>query len=241
MTARYPTPAPLAAVLAAVALAACQQLTVEQIVSRSADAMLGPGGLEQLETLRVTTVYPDHAYPVITEIRRPNLMHVEGVGRYVLVFDGERAAFLEQEPGPDGTPRGPELVDPAYARDFELDIAWVFPAYFEYPAQYLGTATIYGTPVHEIQVVLPLGIECVYALDAGTYLPLQVRAVVTVDTTTYRPQRGYGDYVTADGMTYARSFTYAWMPEDVDTATVESVEINPALAPTRFAIPPDLQ
>ncbi len=223
-----------------VSMAACQQPTAERIVARAAEAMAGSEGIDELRTLRITTVYPDHDYPVVSEVRRPNLMRTEGVGNYVLVFDGERGAFLERPPAEDGTPQGPELIDASYLKDLELDIAFVFPAFFEYPPEYLGREVVDGIDTHKLGVTLPLGIPMTYFLDAETYLPLKVIATVTVDGTEYRPQRVFTDYEDVGGIMYARSFTYSWLPDEVETAVVESVEVNVTLDDDRFAIPADI-
>jgi len=224
-----------------VTLAACERGTAERIVARTADAMGGSERIAALRTLRIRTIYPDHAHPVISEIRRPNLLRTEGVGEYVLVFDGERAAFLERAPAEDGTPRGPELVDPEYSRDFELDIAFAFPAFFDYPSEYLGREVVAGVETHKLVVELPLGVPVTYFIDAETYLPLKARADITVDGTEYHPERSYGDYRETDGFLYPRAFTYFWQPEDVNEATVEIVEVNVTLGDDRFAIPADLE
>jgi len=224
-----------------VTLVACAQETAERIVARSADAMGGSEMIAALTTLRIRTVYPDHAYPVISEIRRPNQMRTEGVGEYVLVFDGQRGAFLERAPAEDGTPQGPELIDTKYSRDFELDIAFAFPAFFDYPSEYLGREVVDGVETHKLVVELPLGVPMTYFIDADTYLPLKARADITVDGTEYHPERVYGDYRETEGFLYPRTFTYFWLPDDVNEASVEAVDVNVTLADDRFAIPADLE
>jgi len=233
---------PAAAVGLAVVVAACGQPTAERVVSRVAEAMAGSNrGIEAVRTLRVRVVYPDHAYPVVVELRRPNRMRTEGVGSYVLVFDGERAAFLESPPAEDGTPRGPELVDPRYVRDLELDIAFVFPAFFDYPAEYLGRDTVAGVETHKLGVTLPLGIRTTYFIDAESWLPVQVVADVTVDSVEYHPGRVFRAYTERGGLRYPTTMTYWWMPGEAQTAAVEAVEINPPLGDERFAIPPEVR
>lgn len=216
---------------------ACRQPTAEQIVSRAAEAMTGGGRIEDLTTLRIRMVYPDHDYPVVTEIRRPNQMRTEGVGSYVLVFDGERGAFLERPPTEDGTPQGPELIDPKYLKDLELDIAFVFPAFFDYPAEYLGREVVEGVDTHKLGVALPLGIRMTYFIDAATYLPVKVVADVTVEGTEYHPGRVFSDYEDHGGMLYPRTVKYWWMTDNVETAVVELVEVNAPLGEDRFRIP----
>ncbi len=216
---------------------ACRQPTAEQIVAMAAEAMAGAGRIEDLSTLRIRTVYPDHQYPVVTEVGRPNRMRTEGVGSYVLVFDGERGAFLERPPAEDGTPQGPELIDAKYLRDLELDIAFVFPAFFDHPAEYLGREMVEGVDTHKLGVILPLGVHTTYFIDAESYLPIKVVANVTVDGIEYHPGRVFSDYEDKGGMMYPRTVTYWWTPDNVETAVVDLVEVNVSLGEDRFVIP----
>jgi len=231
----------LAVVVALTAfIPACRPPTAEQIVARTAEAMTGAGQVEDLKTLRVRMEYPDHDYPVVTELSRPNRMRTEGVGSYVLVFDGERGAFLERPLAEDGTPQGPELIDPKYLRDLELDIAFIFPAFFDHPSEYLGLELAEGVETHKLAVILPLGIRLTYFIDADSYLPLKVLADVTVDGTEYQPGRVFNDYEDWGGVLYPRTVTYWWLPDNVETAVVDLVEVNVPLGEDRFTIPAGL-
>lgn len=228
---------PAVAVTLAVLIPACRQPSAERIVALTAEAMTGGGRIEDLTTLRIRMVYPDHDYPVVTELRRPNRLRTEGVGSYVLVFDGERGAFLERPLAEDGTPQGPELIDPKYLKDLELDIAFVFPAFFDHPSEYLGREVAEGVETHKLSVVLPLGVRTIYFIDAATYLPIKVVADVTVEGTEYHPGRVFSDYEDHGDMMYPRSVTYWWVADDVETAVVETVEVNLPLGEDRFLIP----
>ena len=228
---------PALAVALTAAIPACQQPTAERIVARTAEAMAGAGGIEDLKTLRIRMVYADHDYPVVSELSRPNRMRTEGVGSYVLVFDGERAAFLESPPAEDGTAQGPALVDSRYLGDLELDIAFVFPAFFDHSSEYLGREVAEGVETHKLSVTLPLGVRTTYFIDAESYLPLKVVADVTVDGTEYHPGRVFSDYEDQGGMMYPRTVTYWWMADEVETAVVDLVEVNVPLGEDRFMIP----
>ena len=225
-------------------LVGCAQPPAERVVARAATAMAGDARrIEDVKTLRIGMVYPDHEYPVITELRRPDHMRTEGVGNYVLVFDGEHGAFLRRPPAEDGTPRAPGLVDAAYLKDLELDIAFLFPAFLDHPSEYQGRELVDGVETHKIVVTLPLGIQTTYYIDAERYLPLKVVAAVTVDGTAYRPGRVFGDWEDRGGMLYPRTVRYWWVGEDADaeTAVVELVEVNPPLGDDRFAIPAEIK
>jgi hypothetical protein len=219
---------------------ACRQPTAERIVAMTAEAMGGAVRIEDLRTLRVRMVYPDHEYPVVTELSRPDRMRTEGVGNYILVFDGVRGAFLERPPAEDGTQQGPELIDSKYLRDLELDIAFLFPAFFDHPSEYLGREVAEGVETHKLGVILPLGIRTVYFIDAESYLPIKMVADVTVDGTEYQPGRIFNDYVEQGGMMYPRTIAYWWIADHVETAVVDLVEVNVPLGEDRFMIPAEI-
>ncbi len=94
---------------------------------------------------------------------------------------------------------------------------------------------------HALGVTLPRGIRTTYFIDAETYLPRKVVAEVTVDGTEYRPGRVFHEYADQGGIMYPRTVTYWWMQDQVDTAMVELVEVNPALGDDRFVIPPEIR
>ncbi len=219
---------------------ACQQTSADQIVERVAEAMLTDGRMEDVRTLRITMTYQDHDYPVVTEISRPNRMRTEGVGNYVMVFDGERGAFLEPPPAEDGSLRDPELIEAKYMRDLELDIAFLFPAFFDHASEYLGRELVVGGEMHKLGVLLPLGVRLTYFIDSETYLPRRVVAEVNVDGTDYRPVRIFDDYASWDGMMYPRTVTYWWREDEVEKATVDLVEVNVVLGEDRFLVPAGL-
>lgn len=228
---------PLVTVSLMVLIPACRPPTAEQVVARVERAMAGAGRIGDLRTLRVEMTYPDHPDVVITEVGRPNRLRTENVGRSILVFDGQSGAFLKRPPSADGTLQTPALIEAGYLKDFELDIAFVFPAFFDHPSEYLGRETVEGIDTHKLAVTLPLGVRTIYFVDAKTYLPVKVVADVTVDGTEYHPGRVFHGYSDWGGMMYPQTVTYWWTPDKVDTAVVNRVEVNPALDEDRFIIP----
>jgi hypothetical protein len=197
--------------------------------------------MDTVRTVRIGMTYPDHEYQVITDVGRPNRLRTEGVGRHVLVFDGEHGAFLQRPPADDGTPQGPAPIEAEYLKDLELDIAFVFPAFFDHPAEYLGRELVEGVETHKLGVTLPRGIRTTWFIDAETFLPLKVVAEVTVDGTVYQPGRVFLQYADQGGMQYPRAVIYWWTSDAVDTAVVNMVEVNPALGADRFVIPPGIE
>lgn len=205
-------------------------ITAERLVRECARSMGGVERIASLRTMRLAHHYPDHG-TIRYEISRPNRVRSGDV----LVFDGQRASWL---PGTnsDGTPRLAELVPQEEWKDFEEDIAWNFPAFFDYPAEYAGTETVGTVDTHKLQVTLPLGTVMTYYLDARTHLVLMAATRHTLNGTEYRPERTYSDYRTVAGVLYPHAFTYRGRT-GVFTATAERIEFNVPLGSERFAIP----
>ncbi|UCD73839.1 MAG: hypothetical protein JSV91_08565 [Phycisphaerales bacterium] len=216
-------------------LASCQQqpMTAERLVSKCAAAMGGPNKIDSLKTMRIAQKFPDHSGLIRYEIKRPNRVRMGNN----LVFDGKRASWLRGTKA-DGTPRLPELVPQEEWKDFEMDIAWYVPAFFDYPAEYLGEETVDNIETYKLQVTLPLGAIVTYNLDTATFLIHQVSSHVVVSDKEYQYDRMYSDYRMLDGILYPYAFTYAGRDGvTVLTATMVELEFNVPLEDERFAIP----
>jgi hypothetical protein len=212
-------------------LIACQprSMTAERLIDECAQAMGGIEQINSLETMRFVQHWPDHAGLIRYEIMRPNRARMGDS----LVFDGEQASWL-----PGMSADGTLLVPQEEWKDFEVDIAWYFPAFFDYPAEYMGTEVVDDVETHVLQVALPLGGVMTYNIDAQTYLVYRVTAHVTLYGQEYHPERTYSGYRMVDGILYPHAFTYAGRDGvEVLTATMESVEFNIPLDEERFSVP----
>lgn len=219
---------------AAVPALADEPLTVEQVVARCAEAMGGAEKIAAVKTLRFKIAYADRPLSVITEIKRPNRIRSEA--HYVLVFDGKRAGYLKGAPSADGKDPGPRLLPVEEGKDFEVDIAFLFPAFFDYPAEYMGLETVEGKKSHQVGVVLPMGIRMTYFLDAKTLLPTKIVADLPHQGKVYRPEHAVGEYERTDGILFPRiSTATGWGPRG--RAIIESVEVNIPLGDDRFEMP----
>jgi hypothetical protein len=108
-------------------------------------------------------------------VQRPNKFRNE-VRDGILVFDGHRAAWVKRSPDGEGNPRGPEIINSDSWVHFEVDIALLFPAFFDHESEYRGIKTIDGEKYHEIFVKLPKGAFISYFIDTEDFL-IKRRAV----------------------------------------------------------------
>jgi catechol 2,3-dioxygenase-like lactoylglutathione lyase family enzyme len=102
-------------------------------------------------------------------VKRPNLFRNENPSG-ILVFDGQRAAWAKREPDEKGNPRGPELIEAKSWRHFEVDIAILFPAFFDHAAEFRGIEKVNGADAYMLHVPLPLGGSVTYFVDGKSFL-----------------------------------------------------------------------
>jgi hypothetical protein len=206
------------------------QLSADQIVARCAQAMGGQEKINALKTMRFHPIFPDHGYkPLPFELKRPNLSRVLNSR---LVFDGRRACFLKGSTGKTG----PEMVDDEEWQDYEVEIGFYFPAFFEYRSEFLGEFTVEERGTYALDVTLPLGARLTYFIDKETFLPLKVTAVFTIRGTIFRPERIYSDYKEVAGILFPHGFTYS-SPHGILKGVMESIDLNVPLPDELFAIP----
>ena len=158
----------------AIVFAACKpapkaEISKEEIIQKAWNAMFGELKNEEVKSFYVESFFHGSTVPNRQTVKRPNLFRNE-VGSGVLVFDGKRAAWAERTPDEKGNPRGPELIEPESWRHFEVDIAVLIPAFFDYPAEYKGRDMVEGVETHVLRVNLPLGSFVTYFVDAKTFL-----------------------------------------------------------------------
>jgi len=144
----------------------------DEIIQKAWKAMFGDAKNKDIKSLYVESYFHGSTIPSRQTVKRPNLFRNE-VSSGVLVFDGKRAAWVERKPDENGKPRSPELIEPASWKHFEVDIALLFPAFFDYPSEYLGKEAVEGAETYKIRVNLPLGGKMIYFVDAESFLVLK--------------------------------------------------------------------
>jgi hypothetical protein len=208
-------------------------ITAERIVSRCAEALGGYDVLNGIDTLYVKAIYPDHGdIPMEFIMKRPNKSFNP---RSNLVFDGERICFLK---GRDGR-SDPEFAPEGDWKDGEVEIGYHFPAFFEYPAQYLGSEDLDGKRFYKLRVELPLGAKMTYVIDSESYLTAKVMFEFVMGEREIKDWRDLGDYKDVEGFKYPHSFTYG-SRTGRQKGWIHSVEINGPVTNDTFKIPDSL-
>jgi len=207
-----------------------QALTAKGIVARCARAMGGEGAIKNLKTLRFHSLYPDHGTePILFEIMRPNRCRNP---RAQLIFDGKQACFLR---GADGK-SDQQMVESGELIDFEVEIGYFFPAFFDHPPEYLGAETWQGNENHKLRVILPLGAQMTYFVDAKTGLVSKSAATYAMNGKKFSFERIFSDYKSVDGFTFPYGFTYQGRKGGMN-GRIEKIEFNVLFSSETFQIP----
>lgn len=208
--------------------AGAQEPSAEEVVSRCASAMGVGIGIDEIQVLRVNYRLPDHGAPQWYDFGRPSLLKHES-----MAYDGQRAAYRSDE--------GWQLDDPEVWAHYEIDVAYFFPAFFDYPATYEGVDSIVGIRSHRLGVTLPGGSQMTYYIDAETYLLVKVVSDAIVHGANQHTERLFTNYEETDGLLYPRAFTYPGRQSGILTGTVLEVVINPPIEPGHFNLPPEFR
>ncbi|MBN1273263.1 MAG: hypothetical protein JXB26_13430 [Candidatus Aminicenantes bacterium] len=144
-------------------------ISKEEIIKKSLQAMFGNLKNEELKSIYVEGFFHGSEIPNRMTVMRPHKFRNDVRGG-ILVFDGEKAAWVKRNPDENGNPRPPELIESEYWRHFEVDIALIFPAFFDYDSEYRGIKKIDGHPYYEIYVKLPMGSYLSYFIDPKDFL-----------------------------------------------------------------------
>ncbi len=129
-------------------------LTKAEIVNGVSKAMFGESDSKDIKSVSVERFSEGEPIPDKLTIVRPNLFRNDHRGG-TLVFDGRRAAWVRRERDEQGNVRPPEMIESTSWAHFEVDIAILFPAFFDYDSELRGVTEIDGVQVYELQVVLP--------------------------------------------------------------------------------------
>jgi len=179
----------------------------EEIVANAWKAMFGARSAADIRSLYVEGYFHGKEVPNRMTIKRPNLFHNETPSG-ILVFDGRRAAWVKREPDEKGNPRGPELIQPEYWRHFEVDIALVFPAFFDYPAEFKGVEKLDGADAYVLRVRLPLGGIVTYFVDARSFLVTRRLVSWNGEADPELWENLIEGYVDLGGITFPEGYTY---------------------------------
>jgi hypothetical protein len=144
-------------------------ITKKEIIEKSWKALFGKLKRAEVKSIYVEGYFHGSQIPNRMTVKLPDKYRKE-VSSGILAFDGKRAAWVKRYPDKEGNPRNPEIIPSNHWLHFEVDIALVFPAFFEYDSEYRGIKTFEGKKYFEIYVRLPKGAFLSYFIDVKDFL-----------------------------------------------------------------------
>jgi len=215
-------------------------ISKEEIVEKAWKAMFGELEKEEVKSIYVEGFFHGRKIPNRMTVCRPDKFRNEVSGG-ILVFDGEKAAWVERTPDEKGNPRHPEIIAAEAWPHFEVDIALLFPAFFEYASDFRGLKEIDGKEFYEIYVKLPKGAFISYFVDAHDFLVK--RRLVSWEGKPGQPlwENIIEDYVTSEyGIRFPDGYLFQGR-EGMEKGIYRNFKINIGPDEAQFVIPGNLK
>lgn len=225
--------------LGAMGQAGNQALTKEEIIGKAWKAMFGDRSSQDILSLYVDGYSHGRTVPSRMTVKRPNLFRNENPSG-VLVFDGKRAAWAKREPDEKGNPRTPELIQPEYWRHFEVDIALLFPAFFDHPSELKGIEKVNGADAYRLYVPLPLGANVTYFVDGKSFLVIRRLVSWDGDPKTELWENLIAGYASYDGILFPDGYTFQGR-QGREKGLYKNVRFNVDPGDELFKIPEELK
>ncbi|MFL5406372.1 MAG: VPS10 domain-containing protein, partial [Myxococcales bacterium] len=224
------------AILVAAAAAAPNPLTVDEIVSRHAEARGGAQKLAALQNLRVSgkVVFGDQDFAINAQFaqlrKRPSSIRTEVTFQGLTAidaFDGQQSWSVDPFQGRKDPFRTSADEARGLAQDADLDGALIGWREKGHQVSSLGSEDVDGTPAHKLRVALKDGdVQYIY-LDPDSFLEIRRVSERRVRGSERVTETDYGAYTQVNGV---------WLPTSIESGkkggpktqrfTVESVEAN---------------
>jgi len=215
------------------------KLTKEDIIAKAWHAMFGEQSNADIKSIYAEGYFHGRSEPNRMTVKRPNLFRNE-VPSGVLVFDGRRAAWVKRGPDKDGNPQNPELIKPEYWRHFEVDIALVFPAIFDFPSELKGIEKVNGADAYKLYVPLPLGANVTYFIDCKSFLVSRRLVSWEGDPKTDLWENLIENYTDYDGIRFPDGYVFQGR-EGKEKGLYKNVRFNIDPEDGLFKIPEELK
>jgi len=237
---------PLVLVALAIAAAAAQDLTLDEILKKNEDALGGAEAIAKVQTLKlITRIVMDggkREASMIIRTKRPNLVRTDMMlqdKNIITAYDGTIAWMINPATG-SSDPQKLDEQTAATISSSNMDTSIGSLAGFRAAGdtvESLGKADFAGSPVYRIMVTYKTGMVATYFLDATTFLPVKTIASfprVAEDTEV----EGYpADYERIAGILFAHTIDQRVGGSSIGKMIYEKIEVNEPMDDSLFKLP----
>jgi outer membrane lipoprotein-sorting protein len=218
--------------------------TVDEVIAKHVQARGGLDKLKAAKTVRMTgkmTVGPGLEAPVVVEQKRPNHIRIEFTIQGmtgIMAFDGKGGWTLI----PFSGKKDPEAMgeDDLKEAEEQADLDGPFIDYKEKgnKVELVGKEPVEGTDAYKLKATLKDGTVQYSYVDADSYLVIKEESKRTIRGVERETEATLGDYKKVEGLMFPCSIeTGAKGDSQKQKITIEKIEINPAIADSRFKMP----
>jgi outer membrane lipoprotein-sorting protein len=217
-------------------------MTLDQVLAKHYEAIGGEAAWKNIKTMRTVgkmTMGPMEM-PISITVARPNKMRMEfemqGM-KAVQAFDGSSGWQIMPFQGSTE----PEPMDPEMLKNLEsdADIEGVLIGYAEkgHKVELMGKEDFEGTEAYHLKVTMKSGREMSYFLDAEYFVPIGRRESQSIPGMgEMEITSSISDYKEVNGLMVPHSIS-GQSPMGEQNMTFTSIEVDPEVDPTIFAMP----
>ena len=219
--------------------------TADEIIAKHEAAMGGKDKIKAVKSERVTgkmVMGQGMEAPFTMEMARPNKMRMEFTFQGmtgVQAFDGTTGWSVMPFMGKTEPEAAPEEEAKKMQEQASMDGLLMDYKDFGRTVELVGKEDLEGTPVYKLKVTQKSGDVAYLYIDAEQYMLLKQTGKTKVRGQEIESETVFGDFKKVDGLTFPYSIEQkaAGMPGGM-TMTVSNIELNPAVADSRFTMPP---
>jgi hypothetical protein len=223
-----------------------QDLTLDEILKKNADALGGTDAISKVQTIKMTAKMVmgggQMEAPMIVRAKRPNLVRTEiqMQGKsMIMAYDGTNAWMINPFTGSSEPQKMDEkMASNLDSSDVDSQIGWLSGMKAAgHTVELLGKEDVEGSPAYKLKITRKTGMIVTEFLDAQTFLPIKSIAKVSQMGQEMEMEGYSSNYKKVGGIMFAHSVDEKSGGRSVIQISVEKIEINEPMDDSLFKTP----
>jgi Outer membrane lipoprotein-sorting protein len=217
--------------------------TVDEIIAKNIQARGGSENLKAVQTMRTRGNIDQDGFRIkfVRENERPHMVRDEAIIQgmaEVEAYDGKTAWRVNPFEGR----KDPDLLSAddmkGLVEESDIDGQLVDYKNKDHRAEYIGHDSVEGTDCYKIKLTLSNNDVRYYYIDTDSFIELKVESERNIRGTVEYRETYFGDYEKVNGVYYPFAIESGRKGSQFRLkSTVDKIEINVPLNPSRFSIP----